>query len=232
MYENYKTTKFSVTSYGRTTTIEVDHADVDMEEFLDIVKVMAIGMTFHEDTWKRSIIELGSQYEEEMREEEEKVYRSDPTLEKEANDYLAKLSDKEIDEAFAEHNSIEEDDWDVTLNDGLEDDGWTKELEEEFWKEQPPYPFATDIELEAMGENPPLDSVEEGEFDDYGMRIPKGETISEKADRESNFRWEQKKEWRDRLSKEMEADSKVIFEHSKKEMQKKNEKKKKDAKRK
>ena len=26
-------------------------------------------------------------------------------------------------------------------------DGWTKELEEQFWKEQPPYPFATDEDL-------------------------------------------------------------------------------------
>ena len=46
-----KTTKFSVTSYDRTTTVEVDHCDVDMGEFLDIVKVLAIGMTFHEDTF-------------------------------------------------------------------------------------------------------------------------------------------------------------------------------------
>ena len=165
----YKTTKFSVTSYGRTTTVEVDHADVDMEEFLDIMKVMAIGMTFHEDTWKRSIIELGAQYEEEMREEEEKVYQPDPSLEKAVNDYLAKLSDKEIDEAFAQHNSDEEADWDVTLNDGLEDDEWNDELETQFWNEQPPEPFATPEELE-----------KDGEFDDYGKRIEKVEKKKKK----------------------------------------------------
>ena len=165
----YKTTKFSVTSYGRTTTVEVDHADVDMEEFLDIMKVMAIGMTFHEDTWKRSIIELGAQYEEEMREEEEKVYQPDPSLEKAVNDYLAKLSDKEIDEAFAQHNSDEEADWDVTLNDGLEDDDWNDELETQFWNEQPPEPFATPEELE-----------KDGEFDDYGKRIEKVEKKKKK----------------------------------------------------
>ena len=184
-YTNFKTginksTKFSVTSYGRTTTVEVDHADVDMEEFLDIMKVLAIGMTFHEDTWKRCIIELGAQYEEEMREEEEKVYRPDPALEKEANDYLAKLTDKELDEAFVEHNSIEEDDdwgvrdrdWDVTLNDGLEDDGWTEELEEQYWKEQCPEPFATPEEVEKYN----ID----GEVDDYGKRIEKVEKKKKK----------------------------------------------------
>ena len=156
----YKTTKFSVTSYGRTTTVEVDHADVDMEEFLDIVKVMAIGMTFHEDTWKRSIIELGAQYEEEMREED--VYRPDPTLEKSVDDYFRNLSEKEIDEALAEHNADEDADWDVTLNDGLEDDEWNDELETQFWNEQPPKPFATPEELE-----------KDGEFDDYGKRVEK-----------------------------------------------------------
>jgi hypothetical protein len=162
-----KTTKFSVTSYDRTTTVEVDHCDVDMGEFLDIVKVLAIGMTFHEDTFKRGIIELAAQYEEEMREED--VYRPDPTLEKEVNDYFRNLSDKELDEAFAEHNEDEEADWDVTLNDGLENDGWTEELEEQFWKEQPPQPFATPEEIER-----------DGEFDDYGKRVVKVEKKNKK----------------------------------------------------
>ena len=147
----YKTTKFSVTSYGRTITVEVDHADVDMEEFLDIAKVMAIGMTFHEDTWKRCIIELGAQYEEEMREEEKEVYKPDPTLVKAVDDYFDKLTEKEIDEAFAQHNADEEADWDVTLNDGLEEDGWTEELEKQYWEEQCPEPFATPEELKRDG---------------------------------------------------------------------------------
>jgi hypothetical protein len=144
-----KTTKFSVTSYDRTTTIEVDHCDVDMEEFLDIVKVLAIGMTFHEDTFKRGIIELGAQYEEEMREED--MYRPDPTLEKSVDDYFRNLSEKEIDEALAEHNADEDADWDVTLNDGLENDGWTEELEKQYWEEQCPEPFATPEELSRDG---------------------------------------------------------------------------------
>ena len=164
-----KTTKFSVTSYDRTTTVEVDHCDVDMGEFLDIIKVLAIGMTFHEDTFKRGIIELGAQYEEEMREEEEEVYKPDPSLVKAVNDYLGNISDKEIDEAFAEHNADEEADWDVTLNDGLEDDDWNDELETQFWNEQPPEPFATPEELER-----------DGEFDDYGKRIEKVEKKKKK----------------------------------------------------
>jgi hypothetical protein len=188
-----KTTKFSVTSYDRTTTVEVDHCDVDMGEFLDIVKVLAIGMTFHEDTFKRGIIELAAQYEEEMREED--VYRPDPTLEKSVDDYFRSLSDKEIDEAFAEHNAIEEDDWDVTLNDGLENDGWTEELEEQYWKEQCPDPFLTPEELAALptecwcGSRERCDCVSEpndnDEYNDYGERVTKVKKVEKKKKKDA-----------------------------------------------
>jgi hypothetical protein len=190
-----KTTKFSVTSYDRTTTVEVDHLDVDMEEFLDIVKVLAIGMTFHEDTFKRGIIELAAQYEEEMREEERDVYKPDPTLEKSVDDYFRNLSEKEIDEAFAEHNAIEEDDWDVTLNDGLENDGWTEELEEQYWKEQCPDPFLTPEELAALptecwcGSTDRCDCISEpndnDEYNDYGERITKVKKVEKKKKKDA-----------------------------------------------
>jgi hypothetical protein len=32
----------------------------------------------------------------------------------------------------------------------VDNDGWTEELEEQYWKEQCPDPFATDVELEQM----------------------------------------------------------------------------------
>jgi hypothetical protein len=57
-----------------------------------------------------------------------------------------------LDTAFAQHNATEEEaDWDVTLNDGLENDGWTEELEKQYWEEQCPEPFATPEELSRDG---------------------------------------------------------------------------------
>lgn len=32
----------------------------------------------------------------------------------------------------------------------VDNDGWTEEMEARYWAEQPPYPFATDVELEQM----------------------------------------------------------------------------------
>lgn len=33
------------------------------------------------------------------------------------------------------------------------EEGWSEELETQFWSEQPPYPFATDVELEMIEKN-------------------------------------------------------------------------------
>jgi hypothetical protein len=33
------------------------------------------------------------------------------------------------------------------------EDEWTEEMEKRYWEEQPPYPFATDIEIEAINES-------------------------------------------------------------------------------
>lgn len=81
-------------------------------------------------------------------------------------DELDGLSENQIDEALAEHN---EDEW----NDDMEQRYWENEgnehmppeLEEQFWNEQPPEPFATPEEVEKYG----IDD----KFDDYGKRIVK-----------------------------------------------------------
>ena len=45
--------------------------------------------------------------------------------------------------------------------------GWTEAMEEQYWKEQPPYPFATDVELaelEASGSLFPPDMFYDDEY--------------------------------------------------------------------
>lgn len=47
------------------------------------------------------------------------------------------------------------------------EDGWTEEMEARYWAEQPPYPFATDvelIELEASGSLFPPDTFYDDEY--------------------------------------------------------------------
>lgn len=58
--------------------------------------------------------------------------------------------------------------------------------------------------------------------DEYGMIVPIGETLIQKYDRESKWRWEQKKEWRDRWNKETAGDCEVIYRESQKVMAERN----------
>ena len=56
------------------------------------------------------------------------------------DEYVNSLSEQQIDEALSEHNANEDVDW----ND---------ELEQQYWNEQPPYPFATQNELDEINDS-------------------------------------------------------------------------------
>ena len=52
------------------------------------------------------------------------------------------------------------------VSEQVESDGWTEEMEARYWAEQPPYPFATDVELkelEASGSLYPPDTFYDDE---------------------------------------------------------------------
>jgi hypothetical protein len=74
----------------------------------------------------------------EMQRIAEEYYNSDE-FRKYAEDYSRTdiWTDEQIDEAISEHN----------------EDEWTEEMEQRYWAEQPPYPFATDAELEALNQS-------------------------------------------------------------------------------
>lgn len=60
---------FTVTAYGKTVTISQPE-DIDIYEFLDTCRDLAIAMRYHEDSWKDAVVEMASEYlieeEEEM----------------------------------------------------------------------------------------------------------------------------------------------------------------------
>jgi hypothetical protein len=130
----------SATQWGKTVTIAVEHSDVDLYELLEMFKGLAVGLEYSEDSWRKVIKELGELYTEEDEDEDEPkkayydmgLYEPSPELKKAVEEYsrkikenhthiqdfdVSKLTDKEIDEALAEHNQHEE--WDTTNTDGL-----------------------------------------------------------------------------------------------------------------
>jgi hypothetical protein len=54
--------KFSLQSYGKTTTIETTHDDLDIDEVLDIFETLVISATYDKDSWKRAILDLACEY--------------------------------------------------------------------------------------------------------------------------------------------------------------------------
>ena len=51
----------SVTSFGKTTNI-TQPDDIDMHEFLETCRSLAIAAGYHEDSWKDAVIEMANEY--------------------------------------------------------------------------------------------------------------------------------------------------------------------------
>jgi hypothetical protein len=53
---------FTAQSYGTKTTVEVDHSDLTLDEVMDIFQTLLIGMGYHENSFKKWVIERGVEY--------------------------------------------------------------------------------------------------------------------------------------------------------------------------
>lgn len=54
-----------VTAYGKTVTITQVEDAVDIHEFLDMCRALAIGIGYHEGSWEDGVVELADSYTEE-----------------------------------------------------------------------------------------------------------------------------------------------------------------------
>ena len=159
--------------YGTKVSVEINHSDTDIDELFDAFKTICVGLGYHESTWKQWVLDRADEYKQD--DFEERYSFDSPILKSESDketffnaitnppyptpkaikgvqdflDSLDGLSEKQIDEALAEHN----------------EDEWNDEMETQFWNEQPPEPFATPEEVEKYN----ID----GQFDDYGKRVAK-----------------------------------------------------------
>jgi hypothetical protein len=100
-YKDNKHTILTAQHYDKKISVEFDHADTDLDEIMDAVETLVIGMGFHKDSLTNWIMEKASQIQDERIENGDLMF-----------------SIEDIDEAIAEHNSIEELD-----NDGFNDYG-------------------------------------------------------------------------------------------------------------
>ena len=113
-YENFKTgfnkpTIITAQQYGTKVSVELDHSDTDIDELMDAFQTLVVGLGYHESAWKQWIVDRADEYKEEAA--EEAMYEPSPELRRAAEEYVKMLSEKDIDEALAEHNQDEFDDY-------------------------------------------------------------------------------------------------------------------------
>jgi hypothetical protein len=53
---------FTAQTYGTKTTVEVDHSDLSLDEVMDAFQTLIIGMGYHENSFKKWVIERAQEY--------------------------------------------------------------------------------------------------------------------------------------------------------------------------
>ena len=100
-----KPTIITAQQYGTKVSIELNHSDTDIDELFDAFQTIIVGLGYHESAWKQWIIDRADEYKEEAM--EEAMYEPSAELRRAAEEYVNMLSEKDIDEALAEHNQDE-----------------------------------------------------------------------------------------------------------------------------
>ena len=59
-----KPSKFTAETYGTKISVEVDHSDLSLDEVMDVFQTLIIGMGYHENSFKRWVIDRANEYNE------------------------------------------------------------------------------------------------------------------------------------------------------------------------
>ena len=105
-----KPTIITAQQYGTKVSVEIDHSDTDLDELMDAFQTLVIGLGYHQSAWKSWIVDRADEYRETDAEElKEKLTEwQDDDIYDAVFHREVKLTDKEIDEAIAQHNAHEE----------------------------------------------------------------------------------------------------------------------------
>ena len=188
-YENFrqgfnKPTKFTAENYGTKISVEIDHSDLDIDEVMDAFQTLIIGMGYHQDSFKRWVIDRANEYNEtdaeDLKEKLEawKFDMDNDIVLRHQYENREELEDEffgkyDIDETGAYHT---EPDWDEERMDIIGQNG----------NEGLHYDYNATLDQDE--ERYRASKEDEDEFDDYGQRIhPTFEWGDEPEDEEDLF---------------------------------------------
>lgn len=147
-YENFKQgfdkpTIITAQQYGTKVSVEIDHSDTDIDELFDAFQTICIGLGYHENSFKKWIIDRADEYNETDAED----------LKEKLEAWKFEDSDIVLRHNTPKVNQEEEDNFFGILSDADYEgqfDDWKNETPDDGY-------LATD--------------EDEAEFDDYGMRV-------------------------------------------------------------
>jgi hypothetical protein len=58
---------FTGQAWDKKVSVEIDHSDITISELLDVFKGLALSLGFSEEIWKEAILDMASEYTEEMK---------------------------------------------------------------------------------------------------------------------------------------------------------------------
>ena len=107
-----KPTIITAQQYGTKVSVEIDHSDTDLDELMDAFQTLVTGLGYHDLAWKSWIVDRAAEYHEQDTEDlkaklNEWKFEEDDTVDVVFHRNV-KLTEKQIDEALAQHNAHED----------------------------------------------------------------------------------------------------------------------------
>ena len=183
-YENFrkgfdKPTKFTAENYGTKISVEIDHSDLDIDEVMDSFQTLIIGMGYHQDSFKKWVLDRADEYNEtdaEDLKEKLEAWKFDD----ENNDIVLRHQYENREELendfFGNYDAEAEKRMDIIGQNGNDGLHYDKEGVDELLKRynepetQKRLNILRDAELGIKGGYRATEE-DEDEFDDYGKRI-------------------------------------------------------------
>lgn len=162
-YKNYrpdwnKPSIFTAQQYGTKVSVEVERSDMDLDEVMDALQTLIIGLGYHQDAFKNWVIDRADEYREEDEEENGKdmgIYEPSPELKKAVEDYVADLEQDEERYRATDEDESEFDDYGKRIEKDRVSFEWGDEPEEDYdgqfedWENETP-PLEDDEEIEPL----------------------------------------------------------------------------------
>jgi len=115
---NYKANQpaiFTAQTYGTKTTVEIDHSDLDLNEVMDALQTLIVGMGYSNNSLKNWVLEKAEEYREDETEYDSDGFSYNDRLDSTLKNVLGDANPL-VDEIRSHYVSNEEADEDASIN--------------------------------------------------------------------------------------------------------------------